>query len=116
MINRVPRASKVAVGIIPAEDAEAIALERWFARNDNEDLRKAPDIEQRILEFLKLHDVISVAMVNEIMGCPHEEGVDYPNDEGCPFCPFWAHRARSVDLIETAKDYRARSSDTLCLG
>lgn len=23
------------------------------------------------------------------MGCPHEEGEDFPVGENCPFCPFW---------------------------
>ena len=23
------------------------------------------------------------------MGCPHEEGEDFPEGEDCPFCPFW---------------------------
>ena len=28
------------------------------------------------------------------LGCPHEEGVDYPEGQICPQCPFWAHRDR----------------------
>jgi hypothetical protein len=27
-------------------------------------------------------------------GCPHEEGIDYPEGEPCPQCPFWTHRDR----------------------
>jgi len=23
------------------------------------------------------------------IGCPHEEGLDFPEGEDCPFCPFW---------------------------
>jgi hypothetical protein len=23
------------------------------------------------------------------LGCPHEEGEDFPHGEDCPFCPFW---------------------------
>ncbi|HEY2587148.1 MAG TPA: hypothetical protein VGI81_15480 [Tepidisphaeraceae bacterium] len=22
-------------------------------------------------------------------GCPHEEGIDFPLGQECPFCPFW---------------------------
>ncbi|MGH9387747.1 MAG: DUF1186 domain-containing protein [Vicinamibacterales bacterium] len=25
-----------------------------------------------------------------IIGCPHEEGIDYPMGRSCPRCPFWA--------------------------
>jgi hypothetical protein len=41
----------------------------------------------------------SVAVTDRILGCPHEEGVDY---EGrvCPQCPFWAHRNRWTGEIE----------------
>jgi hypothetical protein len=27
---------------------------------------------------------------NRIIGCPHEEGIDYPLGRTCPQCPFWA--------------------------
>ena len=27
-------------------------------------------------------------------GCQHEEGIDYPEGELCPDCPFWAGRER----------------------
>jgi MFS family permease len=38
--------------------------------------------------------VRSVAMVDRIIGCPHEEGVDYPEGEECPECPFWRGKDR----------------------
>jgi hypothetical protein len=38
--------------------------------------------------------VHSVAMVEAIIGCPHEEGIDYPTGESCPHCPFWKGRDR----------------------
>ncbi len=33
-------------------------------------------------------------MTGAIIGCPHEEGIDYPDGEVCPQCPFWARRDR----------------------
>ena len=42
----------------------------------------------------------SVVLGDRIMGCPHEEGVDYEGDT-CPECPFWAGRDRfSGELIQ----------------
>ena len=35
-----------------------------------------------------------VVMSDRIIGCPQEEGVDYPLGHACPRCPFWAHRDR----------------------
>jgi hypothetical protein len=37
--------------------------------------------------------VRSVAMVDRIIGYPHEEGIDYQGPT-CPLCPFWAGRDR----------------------
>jgi hypothetical protein len=33
-------------------------------------------------------------MVGRIIGCPHEEGIDYPEGSMCPKCPFWSSRDR----------------------
>jgi hypothetical protein len=35
-----------------------------------------------------------VTMTDRIIGCPHEEGIDYPEGECYPLCPFWAGRDR----------------------
>ena len=35
------------------------------------------------------HGVKQVAMSQGNLGCPHEEGEDFPLGEDCPFCPFW---------------------------
>jgi hypothetical protein len=33
-------------------------------------------------------------MVEEIFGCPHEEGIDYPEGDFCPECTYWKGRDR----------------------
>ena len=85
-------ASKVAVGIILEENGEAEHLERWIVEEG--DVRYNQSIIKQIMNFIKEHGVRSVAVTDKIIGCPHEEGVDYPEDEACPQCPFWAHRDR----------------------
>jgi hypothetical protein len=89
------RASKVAVAVIVAPETEAVALRRWFAESGG-DVRNDAAIFEEIAVFLRNHEVHSVAMVEEMMGCPHEEGIDYPEGEACPECPFWAGRARPL--------------------
>jgi len=86
------RASKVAVSIINAADAEPSFLERWFL--EEADVRTDPGITDQIVRFIQGHGVKSVSMADRIIGCPHEEGVDYPEGEVCPQCPFWANRDR----------------------
>ena len=88
------RASKVAVGIVTAQDAEPIVLERWFAKDG--DIRTNPVVAGEILQFLGVHGAKSVVMTDGIIGCPHEEGIDYPDGRVCPQCPYWAHRDRST--------------------
>jgi hypothetical protein len=93
------RASKVAVGIVASEGAAADPLERWFS--EEEDVRKDPVVGRKILEFTQQHGVKTVVVTDGIIGCPHEEGIDYPDGEVCPACPFWAHRDRwSGEMIQ----------------
>ena len=83
-------ASKVSVGVI-GKDEELIALEKWFSKDN--DVRNAPRIGEEILQFIEKYEVKSVAITDSIIGCPHEEGVDYEG-EICPECPFWTNRDR----------------------
>ena len=91
------RASKVAVSLIPSEDAEADVIERWFSEMD---ARSDPAILEAILRFVEEQGAKTVASVNRIIGCPHEEGVDYPEGQECPQCPFWAGRNRWSGEVE----------------
>jgi hypothetical protein len=93
------RASKVAVAIVNAEGAEPGALQRWFAEEG--DVRADPAIASEILHFVRDHCAKSVVTTDRIIGCPHEEGIDYPGGQMCPQCPFWAHRDRwSGDMVQ----------------
>lgn len=92
------RASKAAVGIVSQAGGDPDILERWFAEDG--DVRTDPTVAQAILEFIRRYGAKSVVMADHIIGCPHEEGTDYPNGGVCPQCPFWAHRDRwSGDVI-----------------
>jgi hypothetical protein len=86
------RASKVAVGIVAREDAEPDILQTWHS--EERDLRHDDEIGYEIKEFLREHQAVSVVMADRIIGCPHEEGIDYPEGEPCPQCPYWRGRDR----------------------
>ncbi len=85
------RATKVAVSIIQSEGSEP-QLRRWFS--ETADVRTSEAILAEIGTYLQEHPVRSVAMMDRIIGCPHEEGIDYPTGEACPRCPYWAGRDR----------------------
>ena len=87
------RASKAVIGIILSEQApEPAMLQKWWS--DTTDIRTDPEIIQQMLTFLDQQHVQRVVMVDRIIGCPHEEGMDYPDGEVCPQCPYWADRDR----------------------
>ena len=86
-------ASKIVVGIVlSAQDDTDIALRTWFA--DIVDVRHDPVITQQIVDYVTAQQVQRVALVDRLIGCPHQEGVDYPEGEACPQCPYWAQRDR----------------------
>jgi hypothetical protein len=87
------RASKAVVGIVVSErDADVAELQKWWS--DTTDVRADTAILQQILDFIDRHQAQRVVMVDRIIGCPHEEGIDYPEGEACPQCPYWANRDR----------------------
>ena len=96
VIDKARLSGKVAVGIIAGENEEALALERWFS-NDT-DIRNSPEIGEEIQEFIERHDVKSVVLTDGIIGCPHEEGIDYEGTT-CPECQFWSARDRWTGKI-----------------
>ena len=85
-------ASKLAVAILPRENAEVSAIERWFS--DQGDVRADPNIEAEAVDFIRRQGVKTVLIADAIMGCPHEEGIDYAEGVSCPTCPYWAGRDR----------------------
>ena len=85
------RASKVAASVIRHEGADAEQPRRY---SETGDVRKDLAIASEIAAYMRQHSVHSVAMVDRIIGCPHEEGVDYPMGDSCPHCPFWMGRNR----------------------
>jgi hypothetical protein len=96
------RASKVAVGIVLGEDEDPALLERWFS--DPQDVRRDPTIGAEIVQFIGQNSAKSVVVTDRIIGCPHEEGVDYPAGEWCPLCPFWKGRDRFTGELVSDDD------------
>ena len=76
--------TKIVAGAIERDGADPI-LERWVGTN----IKDSPKVKRQMQEFFKKHAVKSVVATDRNIGCPHEEGEDFPHDEDCPFCPFW---------------------------
>lgn len=85
------KATKAVLGIFLREGDEG-TIHRYFS--EDQDVRFKIEIQEQILARVKEHGVRSLIMMEEVFGCPHEEGIDYPKGEACPRCPFWKGRDR----------------------
>ena len=66
-------------------------MRKWYS--EDADVRHDADILEEVQAFFGEFGALSVAMPDRIIGCPHEEGIDYEGPV-CPECPFWANRDR----------------------
>jgi hypothetical protein len=76
--------TKIATAVIRHEEAEPV-LKRWVGT----DVTTSPEVQKELQESFQEHGVRSVALSEGNMGCPPEEGEDFPAGEDCPFCPLW---------------------------
>ena len=90
------RASKVVCAVVIEEGADPEPMKKWYTESD---ARKSEHILGEILAFLEENGVVTVAMMDSIFGCPHEEGIDYPEGESCPQYPYWKNRDRFTHEI-----------------
>lgn len=91
------KATKLVVGIVMQENGDAEQMKKWYSEDD---VTKEPDVFEQVLEFIQTNGAKSVGMLDRIIGCPHEEGIDYPEGHSCPLCPFWVGRNRWTGRIE----------------
>jgi hypothetical protein len=76
--------TKIAAGVFLSPGAQVI-LRRWVSTR----VLQSPKVQREILAFFAEHGVKTVLGSKGNIGCPHEEGPDFPIGEDCPFCPFW---------------------------
>jgi hypothetical protein len=83
--------TKIVAAVVEYENAEPI-LERWVSTTVSHN----PKVQRQIKTLFDRHKVKSVIATDGNIGCPHEEGMDFPRGEDCPFCPFWAGKQGSA--------------------
>ena len=83
-------ATKLVASVIRQKAQPPIASKKW--NSELMDVREDAGIRDQLTEFLKEHGVARAVVTEEVVGCPHEAGIDYPAGTNCPFCPFWANR------------------------
>ncbi len=78
--------TKIVVGVLPDEQTNPI-LKKWAGEGVAQDQETIAAIGK----FLQEQQVQKVIMTEGVIGCPHEEGVDFPMGSSCPECPFWTN-------------------------
>lgn len=86
--------TKVAAVYFAGPGAGKKEMKKWVATG----ITTSPKFREELAAFIDRWRPEKVAFSLGLMGCPHEEGSDYPEGEFCPICPFWATR----DRFETA--------------
>ena len=81
------RVTKTVAVIIPGKERQPIH-KSWFTEDLENDSKLAIKIGQYFLE----NGVNEVVMTDGVVGCPHDEGIDYPAGQLCPYCPYWAEK------------------------
>jgi hypothetical protein len=76
--------TKIVAGVFKKDRAEPI-MKRWVAS----DVTTNPKVQKEIDQFFKKHGITRVGISAGNIGCPHEEGKDFPVGGDCPFCPWW---------------------------
>ncbi|HAS6957203.1 hypothetical protein [Vibrio vulnificus] len=84
-------ATKLVCAIIPYDGADPEPMKKWFKETD---IRKDELILKEVLAFIENNGAKTVSMVEDVIGCPHEEGIDYPEGEHCPQCLYWKGKDR----------------------
>jgi hypothetical protein len=81
-------ASKLVVSVIAGPGRrDATTTRTWTTQAL--DVRHDPVIAGDVGSFVEEHGAKQTVTDDRIIGCPHEEGIDYPLGRTCPRCPFW---------------------------
>ena len=86
-------ATKLVASAVQQKNGKIRDMKKWFS-NDSVDVRTIKDTVQGVADFIEKWKPSTVVSPDRIIGCPHEEGIDYPEGEACPQCNFWRNRDR----------------------
>jgi hypothetical protein len=76
--------TKIVVAILPDENSDPV-VRKWVGEGVAQNKEAAIEIGN----FFKNRAVQNIVMTDGIIGCPHEEGVDFPIGKSCTKCEFW---------------------------
>ncbi|WP_349665572.1 hypothetical protein [Echinimonas agarilytica] len=83
-------ATKVVLEFV-AEEGAAPQIESFTTGSD---IRKDEVVQTTILKIIERAQAKTVTQTDSVVGCPHQEGVDFMAGGDCPFCTFWQGKPR----------------------
>lgn len=78
-------ATKVTVSYIAEEGGD----EQMEVFTSKTDIRENEVVQSTIIKIIDRSEAKTVNTSEEIVACPHDEGVDYAIGGRCPTCTFW---------------------------
>ena len=79
------QATKVVASVIPSEGASSTEMKRW----SSSDILSDEAIMDEVKSFLQANQIRGLLAAAGTIGCPHEEGTDFPKGGNCSICPHW---------------------------
>ncbi|MBL8860047.1 MAG: hypothetical protein JNL28_16175 [Planctomycetes bacterium] len=76
------------------QPGESLQLNKWFAEDG--DVRDSDSIMQAVADYLDKHGAEAFVVTPGVYGCPHEEGIDYPEGKVCLKCSYWIEHDREA--------------------
>lgn len=86
-------ATKLVASAVHQKNGKIKDMKKWFS-NSTVDVRTIDDTVHGVADFIEKWKPSKVVSPDRIIGCPHEEGIDYPEGDACPQCHFWRYRDR----------------------
>ena len=92
-------ATKMVVSAVNEKTRDIKEMKKWYSEGMI-DVREIDQVVHDVADFVGKWNPSTIVSPDRIFGCPHEEGIDYPENESCPECPFWRERDRFTgDLL-----------------
>ena len=91
-------ATKMVASVVNENSGDIKEMEKWFS-NDAEDVREIDQVVRGLAGMVEKWNLSTIVAPDKIIGCPHEEGIDYEEGASCPKCPYWAGRDRFTGAL-----------------